>query len=280
MSYKTILVQLTDPRRARRLFDAVLPMARSMDAHVVGLCVVPPYVVVPASDMGASSVTVDAHREAYQAEMALLKTAFITAVKGEAFQHEWLELDAGFASAASTIITLARAVDLVVTSQRDADWRYSDMLEEPDRIAIESGRPLLLIPNTGKITMPAKRITVAWNGTRESARAVFDALPLLQQADDVNVVWINAAADRDATGDLPAAEICTALVRHGVKCQASPVSVVDTDIGHELRRQASVFGSDLLVMGCYGHTRLREFILGGASRDVFVSASIPVLLSH
>ena len=280
MSYKTILVHLADSRRARRLLEAVMPLARSMDAHVIGLCVVPPYVIIPTSDMGSSSVTVDAHREAYQAEMALLKTAFITTFKGETFRHEWLELDAGFASAASTIITLARSADLVVASQREADWRYADMLEEPDRIAMESGRPLLLVPNTGKITMPAKRIMVAWNGTRESARAVFDALPLLRQADDVNVVWINSAADREATGDLPAAEICMALVRHGVKCQASPISVVDTDIGHELRRQASVFGSDLLVMGCYGHTRLREFILGGASRDVFVSASIPVLLSH
>jgi nucleotide-binding universal stress UspA family protein len=139
---------------------------------------------------------------------------------------------------------------------------------------------VLVVPNTGKAAAPAKTITVAWNGRRESARAVFDALPLLKAADDVNVVWINPEQDRAVSGDIPAAELCTTLARHHVKCQASLATAIGGDVGAELLRQASAFGSDLLVMGCYGHSRLREFILGGASRDILKNMRLPVLMSH
>jgi nucleotide-binding universal stress UspA family protein len=280
MTYKTILVHLHDRRRARRLLDAAIPLARKMNAHLTGLCVLPPFVVVPMTEAGGASVTVEEHRTRYRADMTALKDAFVTATTGCDFPTEWREADAGLITAANAIVGHARTADLFVTSQQDREWEYSNMLEEPDRIAIESGRPLLLVPNTGKVALPAKRVTVAWNGRRESVRAVFDALPLLQLAEDVNVVWINPEDDPIAAGDLPAAEICATLARHGVKCQASQASAFGADVGPELLRQARAFGSELLVMGCYGHSRFREFVLGGASRDVMKEAGIPVLMSH
>ena len=279
MTYKTILVHLHDERRAQRLLDAVVPLARSMRAHLTGLTVMPPFVVIPAMDGTGVTVSVDQHREAYRLEIAALKQKFEQATRGETFTAEWREADASFATTAGTILEHARTADLVVAAQADLDWRFSSMLEEPERIAIESGRPLLLIPNKGAVRLPPKNVTVAWNGGREAVRAVFDAMPMLAGAANVDVVWVNPEKEPQA-GDVPTAEVCAMLSRQGIKCSASHVSAANADVGQELLRQALAQGSDLLVMGCYGHSRLREFVLGGASRQVVQHATIPVLLSH
>ncbi len=280
MTFKTILVHVHDTRRAKHLLETVVPLANAMDAHLVGLSVLPPYVVIPSMDGAGTTVTVDQHRMAYEQEMVQLKSIFEAATSGRAARSEWREADAGFTTAAGTIIEQSRAADLVVACPQDPAWIYSPMLEAPDRIVIESGRPLLLVPDKAGFTMPPKRVTVAWNARREAARAIADALPLLRRAEDVNVLWINAESERQTAGDLPAAEICTMLARHDVKCRATQATAIGGDVGSELLRQAAAFGSDLLVMGCYGHSRLREFVLGGASRHILQHARIPTLLSH
>ena len=156
----------------------------------------------------------------------------------------------------------------------------SDFLEEPERLAIETGRPVLLVPNKGKIGSTPKRVTIAWNGRREAARAVFDAMPLLIGADEVNIVWAHPEGDQPDASDLPGAALATVLARHGIKSLVSQSSAVDTNMASELLRQAHAFGSDLLVMGCYGHSRMREFVLGGASRDMLAQMDRLVLMSH
>lgn len=280
MPYKTIMVHLVDQRRAPRVLGAMLPLAVQMNAHLIGIAVLPPYVIVPGIDVAGAPVTVDQHRDAYREDMAKIKGMFLGATQGQTITSEWCETDAGFGTVAAAVIDHGRSADLIAVSQQDSDWAYSSMLEEPERLAIESGRPLLLIPNAGKATMPAKRITVAWNGRREAARAVFDSLPLLKGADEINVVWVNPDSDYAKAGDLPSADICATLARHDVKCQATQTSAIGGDVGVELLRQAAAFGSDLLVMGCYGHSRLREFVLGGASRDVLNQMRLPILMSH
>jgi nucleotide-binding universal stress UspA family protein len=123
-------------------------------------------------------------------------------------------------------------------------------------------------------------VLVAWNARREAARAVFDALPILQRAKAVRVVWVNPQSERERTQDVPAGDICATLARHGVKCEAVEQVRPGAGVGATLLACAKDWGADLLVMGCYGHTRLREFVLGGASRHVLSHMSIPVLMSH
>jgi nucleotide-binding universal stress UspA family protein len=280
MSYKTFFVHLHDKRRAHRLLEAVMPLARQMDAHVSAMCVVPPYVIIPALDGAGGAITVEDHRNSYREDMAALKDLFESASKGQALRADWQEADAGFNTVPGAIIEHGRTADLIVVSQKERGWSYSDMIEEPERIAIESGRPLLVIPNSGNAGLSVKRVTIAWNGRRESVRAVFDALPILKLANDVNVVVVDAETDREILGELPGADICTTLARHGIKCQITQGSARDSDMGKEILHQATAFGSNLLVMGCYGHSRLREFILGGASRGVLEAMTLPVLMSH
>ena len=279
MTYKTILLHLHDVRRAERLLQSAFSLAMNMNSHLTALSVVPPFVVVPAADGMGSTVSIDAHREAYLGDMQRLKKLFAEVSTGQSIATEWRQADAAFGTVAGTIMEHGRCADLIMAAQKDLDWNNTSLLEDPDRLAIESGRPVLLVPNSGRMALPAKRVTIAWNGKREAARAVFDAVPLLASADDVNVVSISSGAEQPAI-DFPAAEICAALARHGVRSQATQASAIGADVGPELLRQAQAFGSDLLVMGCYGHSRLREFVLGGASRHVLAHMNLPVLLSH
>lgn len=280
MTYKTILVHLHDVRRAKRLLDAAVPLARQSSGHIVGLGVLPPYVMIPATESVGASITIDEHRVAYAADMRKLKETFASTIDTRDIAAEWRQADAGFGSVAGLIVTHGRAADLIVVAQKDAAWSHSDMLEEPERVVIESGRPVLVVPNAGDFSLPPKRVLVAWNGTRESTRAVFDALPLLKNAAEVSVLWIDPQRDRAAAEDVPAAELSAALSRHGIHSTAITAKSEHGDAGAALLAEAKSQRADCLVMGAYGHTRLREFFLGGASKHIFAHMTCPVLMSH
>ena len=280
MSYKTILTHCHDVRRVERLLQVAVPLARSVDAHLVGLAVIPPFVVVPAMDGAGSSVTVEEHRIAYAKDLASIQKTFTAATSDLMPSAEWRVADASFGTAADRVVEQGSCADLVIVAQADPEWSSSALLEDPERVVLSVGRPVLIVPNSGSAVCPPKRVSVAWNGRREAARAVFDALPLLQHAELVDVIGVNSGQESAQHGDLPATEICAALARHGVRCQASEASAGSGEVGHELLRQAKAFGADLLVMGCYGHSRLREFVLGGASRYVLRHMHLPVLMSH
>ena len=201
-------------------------------------------------------------------------------MEGQTFASEWREADAAYDSAVTQLLEHGRCADLIVTSQKDSEWLYSEALEEPDRLVVESGRPVLLLPKSGEIHDFGKRIVVAWNGLREAARAVFDALPLLKKAGEVIVVWINPQEDGETAGQLPGIDICTTLARHGVKCEATQNIRPSADVGETLLSTVKNNAADLLVMGCYGHSRMLEFVFGGATRHVLHHMAVPVLMAH
>lgn len=279
MSYRTILAHMTDVRRQGSVLGAAAAAARLNDAHLAGLCVLPSVVVMPGSDSGAAAI-IEEHRAAYRAEMAKLRSHFEEATRGQLFQSEWREVDSGFAEAIGVLVEHGRSADLIVASQSDPEWSYSSQLDAPERLVMESGRPVLIIPRSGTYAEPIKRVVVAWNGKREAARAVFDALPFLKQASEVIVLWVDPRADSDVAGDLPGIDVCQALARHGVKCEATQNMRPAVDVGDALLSAVKTNGAELLVMGCYGHSRLREFVFGGATRHVLRHMTVPVLMSH
>jgi len=285
MSYKTILVHINDERRLPRLLEAATALAKEQNVHIIGASVVPPYVIDPAGEaMFVLPEMMEAHRDAYRLQEERMKAIFHRKMDEEAMQNiksEWRSLDAGVnANAADAVIPLARSVDLIIAAQADPKWPSSNLLDFPDRLATDSGRPVLVIPNAPRAKFAAKRILVAWNGRREATRAVFDALPLLKTADDVSVLWIDPQTASDESGDVPAADLCAALARHGVKCGEAASIAPKLSTGETILNEASKYGWDMLVMGCYGHSRLREFVLGGASKHVLTQTSIPVLMAH
>jgi nucleotide-binding universal stress UspA family protein len=280
MTYKTLLVHFNDKRRAKLLLAPALELGEAFQAHVIGLSVVPPVVVIATGAPEAAPVVIEEHVKLYREENLVLKAQFDEAMRGRAFPYEWRDDEAGPFAVADRVLESARTADLVIAAQTDPQWPASDLLDVADRLAVESGRPVLIIPNAWAPKRVGRRVLVAWNNRREAARAAFDALPILVGAKEVKVVWVNPQSEQEAAQDVPAADICTALARHSVKCQAREERGPRRSVGETLLEAAQEMGADLLVMGCYGRARLREFIFGGASRHVLANMTLPVLMSH
>lgn len=281
MSYKTILMHCNDKRRIATLLATTVRLAETFQSHLIGLSIVPPVSVVGGGVPGAPPMTIDAHCQLYREESPAVRSAFDGAVQGRGFVAEWIDDDAGAFTVADSALRHAHAADLVVASQTDPEWVLTDWLDIADRLAMESGRPVLIVPNAGAREQVGDKVLVAWNGRREAARAVFDALPILQRAKSVKVVWIDPQTEREAARDLPAADICAALARHGVNCEATEQAQPRGEgVGQTLIACAKDSDADLIVMGCYGHSRFRELVFGGASRHLLSHMPVPVLMSH
>jgi nucleotide-binding universal stress UspA family protein len=277
MTYKTILMHCNDKRRINTLLAPTVKLASTFQSHVIGLSVVPPVSVVATGALEAPPIIVDAHCELYRQDVAPMRQQFETTMAGRPVTFEWRDLDASAFGVDDVVVEHGRTADLIVALQTDADWPFSEWLDVADGVAVESGRPVLIIPNGRASAQIASRVLVAWNGRREAARAVFDALPLLQQADAVKVMRIS---EGDEDIELPAADICHSLVRHGVKTDKTQRVSAAVGSGPALMAEADAFDADLVVMGCYGHSRLREFVFGGATHHFLQKMRVPVLMSH
>lgn len=281
MSYRTILVHCNDKRRIKRLVEAASEVASRFNAHLIGLSISPPVFVFPAGMPGTpDTLVIDERRKAYHSDNPHLRSAFLeAAARMQTVVPEWREMEADRASVSEIALGHARSADLVVVSQADPAWSGSAYLDATEELLMGSGRPTLIVPNEGLSSGIGSRVLVAWNGTREAARAVFDALPFLKAAGAVKIVHIEAQGEGDKIVQ-EATDICKALQRHGVQCTAVEKVYTADDVGHELSRQALSHRADLMVMGCYGHWRLREVLFGGASRHQLRHVKIPVLMSH
>ena len=276
MTYKTILVHLDNGRRAPARLELGVQLAQRFDAHLIGLHVLAGQYAVITSVPEAYRMMIEAERRAAIESAKQVETVFRRLVDtGGLSNAEWrTSLENG-----SEVVPLqARYTDLVVIGQYDFEDEAGVGPDFPHRLVLTAGRPVLVVPYTGQFATVGKRILLAWNASRESTRATTDALPLLRQAEEVHVVIVNAAGD--AHGEVPGADIATYLARHGVRVQVSSDQVVDIDTGNDLLSRAADFSSDLIVMGAYGHSRISELVLGGVTRTMFASMTVPVLMSH
>ena len=175
----------------------------------------------------------------------------------------------------------ARYADLVILGQLDPDRAETVLIRpRPEQVALASGRPVLIVPYAGHFDNVGRRVLIAWSATREAARAVSDAMPLLTSAELVTVLTIDAREGPQAHGELPGADIAVHLARHGVKADIERTVSAGLPVGEALLSRAADLGADLIVMGAYGHSRVREVLLGGATRSVLRSMTVPVLMSH
>ena len=140
--------------------------------------------------------------------------------------------------------------------------------------------PVLVVPYAGRYETVGRRVLIGWSATREAARAVSDAMPLLAAAEIVTVLTIDAREGTDAHGELPGADISLHLARHGVKAEIERTVSAGIPAGDVLLSRAADLGADLLVIGAYGHSRVRELLLGGVTRSILQSMTLPVLMSH
>jgi nucleotide-binding universal stress UspA family protein len=173
----------------------------------------------------------------------------------------------------------ARYADLTVLGQGvDLEDPSGELAWLPEELVLGVGRPVLIVPRYGSFPTVGERVLVAWNGSREATRAVNDALPILRRATAVTVLSIDA--EGEPYRRVPGADIALHLARHGIRTEAASTRSVDLPVGDVLLSFAADCGADLLVMGAYGHSRLREMLLGGATRHILRHMTVPVLMSH
>jgi nucleotide-binding universal stress UspA family protein len=218
------------------------------------------------------------HNDRERQEAEAVKVIFEDVAKRYDVVYEWRSRPARDVDAFREIVGQCHAVDLVVAPGKDFHDPLGQWFDLPERLAMETGRPLLLLPRERPVAQFGQRIMVAWNGSRESARAAFDALPMLCSADSVCVLTI---AD-SLSGPLSASadNFTAALGRHGVNAELAFVGGADKADGEELLTHAAARNCDMLVMGFYGRSRMSEMIWGGVSRHVLKAMTIPVFTSH
>lgn len=280
MSYASILVCVRDDWSRKHVIDSGLRLADAFEAHLTAL-----HVYVPSDYAYAGQIDLPTwggvrawRRERQQAAKrdAVLQAEFEEQLRVfNASRAEWRFHSGGLAE---TVALHARYADLVIMGQHDPkDPTSRGGFDAPAEVAQLSPRPVLILPHGDDSQTFAKRVLLAWNGSRESTRAATAALPLLQRAEGVDVVVVTGAGE--AHGEEPGADIALYLSRHGVDTTVSHIAHGDLRVSEVLLSVAAERGSDLLCMGAYGHTRLRELAFGGVTFEVMRHMTIPTLIS-
>lgn len=280
MPVGTILVSLNDVDRAKELLGIAAMLASRDDAHVIGLYVIPAVYIHPGISAHVTADVVDWGRRYFQDRVDKVKELFDEAVNKHGFKGEWRQEEGMSHLVSTAVVEHGRQVDLIIASQGGPN---SDNGCEPDyaeRIVMDAGRPVLLVPNAGTFGTVAENVVFGWNATRESARAAFDAVPYLKEGAKAHVMWVDSDLQKYSDGVLPGAELATALARHGIDAISEPTTAQDIDPADVLLNRVSDVGADMLVMGAYGHSRLRELVFGGATRKMLDQMTVPVLMSH
>ncbi|MEQ1523182.1 MAG: universal stress protein [Aestuariivirga sp.] len=284
MPLKTILILLNDAGRTQQLLDAASALARQFDAHLVGLYVLPAAKVYSDVGMVATPMVFEGYRDLFKSKLEEVRAKFEARAKQDGLKAEWRVIDSGFPEIADSAIAEARSAELAIASQTDYSPDGSIERDLVVRLVMESGRPVLIIPKKGHFAPRgegiAEKAIIGFNGTRESSRAMFDALPLLRLVKETRLVWVDPYRQSGVAGEIPGVEEATVLSRHGIKVTAEPMMTTGHNAGEALLMRANDLGADLLVMGAYAHSRMREFVFGGATRHVLEHMTIPVLMSH
>jgi nucleotide-binding universal stress UspA family protein len=277
MDYRSILVCLDRSARSSDRLAFAVGLAEQHHAHLTGLYLgyEPVYPYLPES---GSAILLDQMENYLKASEHRVREEFLAKVGQSAIAYDW---DAVQSNRIELAAARARTADIAIVGQLDPDDSDGFVAEGfPELVVMGSGRPTLFLPYAGPVPRAFKRVLLAWNGSRESARAVADALPLLVRAENVFVLTVESKADERGPVAVPGVDIATYLSRHGVKSELTRTTGVDLSAGEWLLSRAADFGAELIVAGAYGHSRVREFVLGGATRTLLKNMTVPVLMSH
>ena len=274
--FKDMVVNLSTATGDDTTRDYAISLAREFGSHLsaVAFAVEP---VAPALmvEGGSPELFEEWMREAeVAAEAAVAK--FDDAVRGSGLLTDARWLTATIGGSVDKFGRIARRFDVSVIRQSEPDDNSSNSLIIETAL-FDSGRPVLVVPYVHKGAAKLDRGLVCWDGSRNAARAVGDAMPLLQRAKAVEVVTVG---DQPKSREIPGADIAQHLARYGVKAEVKEIVAPDLDAGNVILSHAADISADFMVMGGYGHSRLRELILGGVTRSILATMTIPTLMSH
>ena len=273
---KDILVNLDTNPTGDPALDYAMSVAGFFDARLTGVAFSIEPVNPGAIFNGAGASIIATYRNEQRAAAHATRDRFKRLAEQANLRSEGHILELGSAGVATTFGQLARNFDLSIIGQPRPNG------DSPEGAIIEgalfnSGRPVLVVPYIQRTGIKLDRVMVCWDGSRNAARAVADALPLLRQAGAVEVVTIDAIERRN---EIAGAAIAEHLVRHGLKIELKTITDRANDVATTMLNHVADSCADLVVMGGYGHTRLRELVLGGATRGMLRSMTVPTLMAH
>ncbi|MBA1144615.1 universal stress protein [Mesorhizobium neociceri] len=277
MRFKTIVAILQNEQDAERVLDCAIPLADRFESHLIGIhaeALPVPYTSATGfPDTEFLQVSADMNRE--RAEK--LEALFLKQIEKSGLSFEWRSFESFSGDSALTGISNVRAADLIIAAQRETG---GDPSADVDTLVYDAGRPVLVVPHDGPLVTTFKHVLLAWNGSKEAARAAFDALPFIIEAEKTDILVIDPPDTLDENPEAAGAEIAAALSRHGATVSVSVQKSGGIAVDDVIQTRIAETGADLLVLGAYSHSWLRQLLFGGVTRTVLRTVPVAAFLSR
>ena len=273
---KDVIVNLSVGAKANSASDYAISLAAALNAHLTGIIFLygPTMPVSRAGYVPPELEVIERHNEA---AVKAVRESFTAASTRTGVNAESLTVSASLVSAGDQFGQIARRFDLAVVGQAEPETK---MVEENiiEAALFDSGGPVIIVPYIQQAPLRLDHIMVCWDGSRAAARAIRDAMPFLRRAGRIEVV--NVTNERGKQDQIECADIGAHLAHHGLNVVIKRTPLGDVDVAAVLLSHAADEDVDFIVMGGYGHSRLREFVLGGVTRSMLRTMTVPVLMSH
>jgi nucleotide-binding universal stress UspA family protein len=269
-----IIVNLSVSAKANSASDYAISLAAALNAHLTGIIFLygPTIPVSRAGYVPPELEVIERHNEA---AVKAARESFTTASTRAGVKAESLTVSTSLVSAGDRFGQIARCFDLAVVGQAEPETKMENIIESA---LFDSGGPVIVVPYIQQAPLRLDHIMVCWDGSRAAARAIRDAIPFLRRAGRIEVVIVTN--ERSKQDQIERADIGAHLARHGLKVAIKRMPPGDVDVAALLLSHAADEDIDFIVMGGYGHSRLREFVLGGVTRSMLRTMTAPVLMSH
>ena len=274
---KDVVVNLGGDETRDVAANYAISLAQSFGAYVVGVAFVYEPVIPGSLLGGIPTDLIEVQREENAKAAKTAVASFEAAAKAAAVSAETRLLDASIAGASDLFGRIARRFDIAVVGQAQREQGVSEELLIEGAL-FGSGRPVIVVPQIQTQPIKLDNVMVCWDGSRPAARAIGDAIPLLERAKAIEIVVVTG--ERDKSGEITGANMKRHLARHSINVNIKRIAAGNIDVQTAILAHAADTAADFIVMGGYGHSRLREFILGGVTRSILKSMPVPLLMSH
>jgi nucleotide-binding universal stress UspA family protein len=274
---KDIIVNLSIAKNGNTVGNYAVSVAAALQAHLTGIAFIyDPIVPISGTGYIPADVIESQRADNETAAEAAIKD-FTAATDRAGISAEPQMLNASLTGAGDQFARMVRRFDLAIVGQAQPEMSTMEQIIGETTL-FESGRPMIMVPYIQKAPFKTGNVMICWDGSRTAARAVADAIPILGKSSRIEIVSVTS--ERGKEDEIEGADIGQHLARHGLKVDVHRISRGNIDVADALLSHAADSAADLMVMGGYGHSRLREFVLGGVTRSIFQSMTLPVLLSH
>jgi len=279
MQYKNILVYLDQGKSNLERVNTAVAMAKAHGARLTGVAVNP---LPVASVLGRLAPNqVDILIDNMRAESGDVLQQFSDQVTAEGIEVSTRLIECREGKAPEKMARLARNFDLCILRQANPDKSNADLIADlSEEVLFSSGRPVFFMPYIGAHKIPCRRGLIAWDGSAAAARSVNDTMPILQSMEHVEIIVVDGDKLDHNTDAAPGEDISAHLTAHGVTNRIDRVPSGGAHTSTIILNEVSDKGADILIMGGYGTPKLREMILGGVTRTLLSSMTVPVVMSH